>query len=73
MIAEFQVEGMSCQHCVAAVTEAIRDRDASAQVKIDLAERRVIVDSQQPVEALEAAIVDAGYTVVGDASTTTND
>lgn len=70
MIAEFHVEGMSCQHCVAAVTEAIRDLDATAQVKINLAERRVIVDSQQPVEALEAAIVDAGYTVVGNASIT---
>lgn len=70
MIAKFHVEGMSCQHCVSAVTEAIRDRDATAQVKIDLAERRVIVDSQQPVEALEAAIVDAGYTVVGNAGIT---
>jgi copper chaperone len=73
MIAEFHVEGMSCQHCVAAVTEAIHDRDAIAQVKIDLAGHRVIVDSQQPAEVLEAAIVDAGYTVIGNASTTTDD
>ncbi|MGH8782492.1 heavy-metal-associated domain-containing protein [Paraburkholderia sp.] len=70
MTTEFHVEGMSCQHCVAAVTEAIRDQDASAQVKVDLAERRVVVESQQLVKVLEAAIVDAGYTVVGDAIVT---
>ena len=27
MTIEFQVEGMSCQHCVAAVTNAIREHD----------------------------------------------
>ncbi len=65
MTIEFQVEGMSCQHCVAAVTNAIREQDAAAQVKIDLATGRVAVDSTQSAEALKAAIDEAGYTVVG--------
>jgi copper chaperone len=64
MTIELQVEGMSCQHCVAAVTNAIREQDAAAQVKIDLATGRVAVDSAQSADTLKAAIDEAGYTVV---------
>ncbi|SDQ42644.1 copper chaperone [Paraburkholderia fungorum] len=63
MTIEFQVEGMSCQHCVAAVTNAIREHDDTAQVQVDLASGRVVVDSTQSVDALKAAIDEAGYTV----------
>jgi copper chaperone len=64
MTIEFQVEGMSCQHCVAAVTNAIRGQDATAQVKVDLATGRVAVESTQPADSLKTAIDEAGYTVV---------
>jgi copper chaperone len=64
MTVEFQVEGMSCQHCVTAVTNAIREHDGAAQVRVDLASGRVIVDSAQSVDLLKAAIHEAGYTVV---------
>jgi len=60
---EFNVEGMSCQHCVGAVTRAIQEHDAAAKVTIDLASGRVSVESSQSTEALTAAIDDAGYTV----------
>jgi copper chaperone len=70
MTIEFQVEGMSCQHCVTAVTNAIREHDAGAQVRVDLASGRVTVDSAQPVDLLKAAIDEAGYTVTAVASGT---
>ncbi|NYH21915.1 copper chaperone [Paraburkholderia bryophila] len=54
---------MSCQHCVAAVTNAIREHDEAAQVQVDLAAGRVMVESAQSADALKAAIDDAGYTV----------
>lgn len=60
---EFQVEGMSCQHCVAAVTKAIRAQDAQARVDIDLGQGQVRVASGVDAAQLAAAIVDAGYTV----------
>jgi copper chaperone len=60
---EIEVEGMSCQHCVAAVTRAIRDIDPQAQVDVNLERGRVIVESSQSVAALREAIDDAGYTV----------
>lgn len=61
---EFQVEGMSCQHCVAAVTRSIRDIDSQAQVSVDLEHGRVVVESSQPADALKEAIDEAGYTVL---------
>jgi copper chaperone len=68
MTIEFKVEGMSCQHCVSAVTKAIHERDAAAQVQIDLAAGKVSVDSTATVDALKDAIDDAGYTVLAVAN-----
>ncbi|MDR5732229.1 MULTISPECIES: heavy-metal-associated domain-containing protein [Caballeronia] len=65
---EFQVQGMSCQHCVAAVTRSIQEIDPQAQVRVDLEKGKVAVDSTQSEQALKDAIDDAGYTVVGVAS-----
>ncbi|MDR5771857.1 MULTISPECIES: heavy-metal-associated domain-containing protein [unclassified Caballeronia] len=65
---EFEVQGMSCQHCVAAVTRSIHEIDPQAQVRVDLERGRVTVESSQTNEALIDAIDDAGYTVKGAAS-----
>ncbi|WP_322106664.1 heavy-metal-associated domain-containing protein [Paraburkholderia sp. J41] len=64
---EFNVEGMSCQHCVGAVTRAIHEQDAQAKVEVDLAGGRVKVESTQSADALKNAIDEAGYTVTGSA------
>jgi copper chaperone len=69
---EFQVEGMSCQHCVAAVTKAIHARDATARVQVDLGHGRVTVESTQRASVLQAAIDEAGYTVKGTVGDTAN-
>jgi copper chaperone len=61
---EFQVEGMSCQHCVAAVTRSIHEVDAAAKVQVDLEKGKVVVTSSKPVDDLKEAIDEAGYTVV---------
>jgi copper chaperone len=62
---QFNVEGMSCQHCVGAVTRAIQEHDAAAKVEVDLAAGRVSVESSQSADVLKAAIDEAGYTVKG--------
>ena len=59
----FTVEGMSCGHCVKAVTKAVQALDPLAQVQVDLPSQKVEVDSEQPREAIAAAIVDEGYRV----------
>lgn len=61
----FEVQGMSCQHCVHAVQDAVQALDAQAEVRVDLGTGRIEVRSAQPREALAAAIAEAGYTVQG--------
>jgi copper chaperone len=59
----FQVQGMSCGHCVGAVTEAVKSLDPQAEVKIDLASGKVEVESQQERGAIARAIEEEGYKV----------
>lgn len=59
----FTVDGMSCGHCVKAITQAVRALDPQAQVRVDLNERRVEVESDRSRVALADAIRDEGYTV----------
>ena len=59
----FTVQGMTCGHCEKAVTRAIRQLDPQAEVRIDRAQGRVDVQSEQPREALARAIAEEGYAV----------
>jgi copper chaperone len=59
----FQVQGMSCGHCVGAVTEAVKTLDPQAEVKVDLASGQVEVQSQQDHAAIARAIEEEGYKV----------
>jgi len=59
----FQVQGMTCGHCERAVTQAVKQVDPQAQVRIDRAQGRVDVLSAAPRAALARAIADEGYAV----------
>ena len=59
----FTVTGMTCGHCEAAVTRAIKQIDGGADVKIDRASNLVEVQSTQPREVIAAAIREEGYAV----------
>ncbi|MGE8407669.1 MAG: heavy-metal-associated domain-containing protein [Pseudomonas sp.] len=57
----FNVEGMTCGHCVKAVTRAVQNEDADAIVEVDLAQKQVKVQSDlQPAKILEL-ISEEGY------------
>lgn len=61
----FEVQDMTCGHCVSAITQAVKAVDAGAELRIDLASHRVdIVSSRADAESLGVAIRDAGYTPV---------
>ena len=57
----FKVEGMTCGHCVSRITRAIKAEDPQARVEIDLAQRRVSVESALTREDIARQIGDAGY------------
>ncbi|MWV15654.1 copper resistance protein CopZ [Pseudomonas sp. L-22-4S-12] len=59
----FQVQGMSCAHCVRAITQALRAEDAAAVVEVDLATAQVRVDSVLSVQEIAALIAAEGYAV----------
>ncbi|SEI52540.1 copper chaperone [Azotobacter beijerinckii] len=61
---KFQVKGMSCGHCVRAVTQAVQALDAVAEVQVDLPTGEVRVASELSAERLMAAIREEGYEVV---------
>lgn len=58
---ELKVQGMTCDHCVQAVTRAVKSVDPQADVRVDLEAGTVKVDGQSPSEALSQAISAAGY------------
>lgn len=57
------VEGMSCGHCVGAVTRAVQAIDPNAEVRVDLAAKAVEARTTATGEAVAKAIADAGYVV----------
>ncbi|SEK67683.1 copper chaperone [Roseateles sp. YR242] len=58
---EFKVPDMSCGHCLAAVTEALKDADAQADVQVSLEQKTVKVQSALERERLAAVLAEAGY------------
>lgn len=61
---EFKVEGMSCNHCVQAVTRAVQAIDPVASVTIDLPSKSVKIGSTHEVAGLRQAIEAEGYPVI---------
>ncbi|QKL00421.1 copper resistance protein CopZ [Pseudomonas sp. NY5710] len=57
----FNVQGMTCGHCVKAVTRAVQEQDAAAKVEVDLMAKQVRVQSTLAQEQVLAAIRDEGY------------
>ncbi len=58
---KFTVPDMSCDHCVGAVTKALKDVDANAVVAVDLDTKIVTVSSEANAEKIGAALSKAGY------------
>ncbi|MCW1246031.1 cation transporter [Pseudomonas sp. SAICEU22] len=57
----FNVPGMSCGHCVKAITQALHAKDSRAEVEIDLGSKTVKVESAVPADTLIEAIKEEGY------------
>lgn len=57
----FKVDGMTCEHCVKAVSGAVHGIDRAAQVQVDLAAGEVRVQTTHPVDQVLEAIINEGY------------
>ena len=67
--ATYTVTGMTCGHCVSAVTEQVTAVPGVTGVDVDLASGRLTVTSDSPVDddAVRAAVDEAGYELAGTA------
>jgi copper chaperone len=60
---QLQVKGMSCQHCVKAITKAVQTQDPQATVTVELPQGQVTVQSALSHNAIVQAITEEGYEV----------
>ena len=63
--ASYTVAGMTCGHCVNAVTEEVSAVPGVTAVDVDLASGGLTVTSTEPVDdsAVRAAVEEAGYEI----------
>ncbi|MGH3736308.1 MAG: heavy-metal-associated domain-containing protein [Micromonosporaceae bacterium] len=63
----YTVTGMTCGHCVAAVTAEVSRLPGVRGVDVDLGSGRVVVeaDAALDVDAVRAAVDEAGYELTG--------
>jgi copper ion binding protein len=62
-VEQFRVEGVSCQHCVQAITKEVSAIKGVQSVRVNLAEKSVRVEHTGTVgvDTLVEAIKEAGY------------
>jgi len=62
----YTVTGMTCGHCVSAVTEEVSKIPGIVDVQVDLASGAVTVVSENPIDeaTVQEAVVEAGYELV---------
>lgn len=61
---EFYIEDMCCDHCVAAIEEALSLVPGITGVQCNLETQTVVVEGDADPEEIESAIEHAGYNVV---------
>jgi len=57
----FSVVGMTCGHCVRAVTQAVQAKDPAASVNVNLAAKEVGVESRLSPDEVISLISEEGY------------
>ena len=64
MKTELKIGGMSCGHCVRAVTQAIEKVDGVKFVKVNLKKGNAVIKGEDiDIEAVKNAVIEAGYSI----------
>ena len=66
-VTTYQVEGMTCGHCVSSVTAEVSKVPGVSGVQVDLASKAVTVTHEAPLDdvLVAAAVDEAGYELGG--------
>lgn len=66
MLKTISIEGMHCQHCVAAVKDALSEVKGVSKVTVSLEKNNAVVEGEALADAaLKAAVEDTGFDVTG--------
>ncbi|MGE0175112.1 MAG: heavy-metal-associated domain-containing protein [Oligoflexales bacterium] len=60
---ELKTEGMTCNHCIKAITNAVKDIDDKAEVSADLTAQTIKIDSSRNLNDLIKSIEEQGYPI----------
>jgi copper chaperone len=58
---EFQIPDMTCGHCASMVSSALTQADPDCKISVDLAQRKISVQTTEDKSALVEALTEAGY------------
>jgi copper chaperone len=63
---KIKIQGMTCEHCVRAVTNALSGVEGVTNVKVSLEKNEAVFDtsSQVDMEKIKKAVEEEGYKVV---------
>ena len=61
----YDVPGISCGHCKAAIEEEVGQLDGITEVNVDVDSRKVTVTGEVDDDAIHTAVEEAGYEVAG--------
>lgn len=64
---EFAVNDMTCGHCASSITRAVKEVDAAGRCEVDLAAKKVRIESGHDAAEFLDAIREAGFTPVAAA------
>jgi len=64
----YRVEGMTCNHCVQAVTREVSALPGVDEAVVDLQARTLAVSGDAAEAAVAAAVEEAGYALAGQSS-----
>lgn len=56
-----QIDNMTCEHCVKAITNALIDADENAKIEISLPQKQVTVESELEANQIISILEDEGY------------
>lgn len=65
-MAKIKIQGMTCEHCVRAVTNALSGVEGVTNVRVSLEKNEAVFDtsSQVDMEKIKKAVEEEGYKVV---------
>ena len=61
----YTVTGMTCDHCVASVTEEVTELPGVTDVQVELETGRLTVTGDATPDAVRGAVEEAGYSLAG--------